>query len=79
MNGTERREQILSILKNSEKPVPGVELAQNPSCEPSGNCAGYGASACQWSGNPLYEPRIVTAEEHSCSRVFKVNPYGEAG
>ena len=28
MNGTERREQILSILKNSEKPVPGVELAR---------------------------------------------------
>lgn len=28
MSGNERREQILKILKNSEKPIPGVELAK---------------------------------------------------
>ena len=28
MSGKERREQILNILKDSGKPVPGVELAR---------------------------------------------------
>ena len=28
MSGNERREQILKILKNSEKPIPGTELAK---------------------------------------------------
>ena len=57
MNGTERREQILSILKNSEKPVPGVELARILHVSRQVIVQDM-ASACQWSGNPLYEPRI---------------------
>ena len=58
MNGTERREQILSILKNSEKPVPGVELARILHVSRQVIVQDMALLPCQWSGNPLYEPRI---------------------
>ena len=72
MNGTERREQILSILKNSEKPGSGRGTGQNPSCEPSGNCAGYALLRANGVEILSTNRGYVTAEGHSCSRVFKV-------
>ena len=72
MNGTERREQILSILKNSEKPVPGVELARI--LHVSRQVIVQDMALLRANGVEILSTNrgYVTAEEHSCSRVFKV-------
>ena len=72
MNGTERREQILSILKNSEKPVPGVELARI--LHVSRQVIVQDMALLRANGIEILSTNrgYVAVRESSFSRVFKV-------
>ncbi len=72
MNGMERREQILNILKSSKKPVPGVELARL--LHVSRQVIVQDMALLRANGVEILSTNrgYVTAEEHCVSRVFKV-------
>lgn len=72
MNGMERREEILNILKNSKKPVPGVELAKILNV--SRQVIVQDMALMRANGAEILSTNrgYVVSEEHSCSRVFKV-------
>lgn len=72
MNGMERREQILNILKGSKKPVPGAELAK--SLHVSRQVIVQDMALLRANGVEILSTNrgYVAASEHRCSRVFKV-------
>lgn len=72
MSGQERREQILKILENSEKPVPGVELAAQ--LEVSRQVIVQDMALLRANGVEILSTHrgYVVAEEKKKSRVFKV-------
>lgn len=72
MSGQERREQILKILGNSAKPVPGVELAAQ--LEVSRQVIVQDMALLRANGIEILSTHrgYVVAEEKRKSRVFKV-------
>ena len=72
MSGKERREQILKILKSSEKPVPGVELAKL--LEVSRQIIVQDMALIRANGIDVTSTNrgYVIREEKEVSRVFKV-------
>lgn len=72
MSGQERREEILKILKNSSKPVPGVELARR--LDVSRQVIVQDMALLRANGLEILSTNrgYVAAEEKRCSRVFKV-------
>ncbi len=72
MKGQERREQILEILKNSDKPIPGVELAKL--LEVSRQVIVQDMALLRANGVEILSTNrgYVVEEEKRNSRVFKV-------
>lgn len=72
MSGKERREQILNILKDSGKPVPGVELARL--LQVSRQVIVQDMALLRANGVEILSTNrgYVAVREHSFSRVFKV-------
>ncbi len=72
MNGQERREQILDILKHSSKPVSGMELAKR--LDVSRQVVVQDMALLRANGVEILSTNrgYVTAEENQNSRVFKV-------
>lgn len=72
MSGKERREQILNILKDSGKPVPGVELARL--LQVSRQVIVQDMALLRANGVEILSTNRgdVAVREHSFSRVFKV-------
>lgn len=72
MNGQERREQILKILKNSEKPVAGVELAKK--LDVSRQVIVQDMALLRANGVEILSTNrgYIVNEENTISRVFKV-------
>lgn len=72
MNGKERREQILKILKNSDKPVSGIELAKQ--LEVSRQVIVQDMALIRANGVEIVSTNrgYVIQEEKRVSRVFKV-------
>lgn len=72
MNGQERREQILNILKNSSRPVSGMELAKR--LEISRQVIVQDMALLRANGVEILSTNrgYVTTEEKSRNRVFKV-------
>ena len=72
MNGKERREEILNILKSSKVPVPGVELAKR--LYVSRQVIVQDMALLRANGAEILSTNrgYVISEERRCSRVFKV-------
>ncbi len=72
MSGQERREEILNILKNSKKPVPGVELAKM--LDVSRQVIVQDMALLRANGVEILSTNrgYVAAEAKRNSRVFKV-------
>ena len=72
MSGKERREQILNILKDSGKPVPGVELARL--LQVSRQVIVQDMALLRANGIEILSTNrgYVAVRESSFSRVFKV-------
>lgn len=72
MNGQERRKEILKILHNSGKPVPGVKLAKL--LDVSRQVIVQDMALLRANGVDILSTNrgYVVAEEKRCSRVFKV-------
>ena len=72
MNGKERREEILKILKNSDKPVSGVALAKQ--LEVSRQVIVQDMALIRANGTEVVSTNrgYVIQEEQKVSRVFKL-------
>lgn len=72
MTGSERREKIISIIENSESPVPGRELASL--CGVSRQVIVQDMALIRTSGRPVLSTSrgYVINEAPEVSRVFKV-------
>ena len=58
MTGSERRAKIIDIIRNSETPVPGRQLASVCGSEQTGDRSGHGADPHFRHADSVYEPRI---------------------
>ena len=72
MSGQERREQILTILRNSAKPVSGMALAKH--LDVSRQVIVQDIALLRANGEKIVSTNrgYVEAAEQRCSRVFKV-------
>ena len=77
LSGQERREQIIRILKQSDKPIPGTELAKM--VEVSRQIVVQDMALIRANGIEITSTNrgYIVQDEHKVSRVFKVNHNSE--